>query len=706
MKNDVHNPVSLNVLDARYVLKAGDVMTGDLTINSASTTALVVEDSGTIDNLFVVDTVNSHIDLGDGITTSSWSGSAQLRMGGVGVVADAQITLGRPAAGTIDWKSIDIVTNQNANVINITKTAGSAGAFVGGTAASAKMDLFSVTNTDTSQTAYNLSQAVVNATITISKDMIHYAGMDLTLNQDRTSKGTNNNLVYGFRATLTSDIADAGDFGYGFEITCGTANIVGGRIITHASQVSDSFRIEDSSNNGLFIVDASGSVGIGAATPGELLELEGADDIFALINSTGANSDAGIKLQNDAVTWQIRAWGGSADRFVIADGPNAADIVFVAETGGDIGIGGQTNPQANLHIGLGTKATIGSTPDVDFQLSSTTSGHEVANTYFINEGTRNIRAKVSLDDTTNAFTYAVQADTTFPDIIWNRQSSAVLKINTSAASAALSHIDIPNDNQMLQFGATVTDLQISSDGANGVFDTTGVIKLNATTEIRSSFFVFAEPTFQVAQFSLSNSGGGFGLGHFLLANSAQASQEVTPTSGNQIVYTQFWSGLRDYDHASQSDFTAFFQGTIDPNISNNHFGFITHDRADFIISTGDATGVGTSPNTIRNAIILRGTGGTVTENGRIIQTNRLTANTTLDETYHNVYGDTDGGAFAVTLSAGENGRYYRIINTGSSGNALTITPDGSELLLGDNSDFTLLDGDVLIIAYETTEGWW
>lgn len=96
----------------------------------------------------------------------------------------------------------------------------------------------------------------------------------------------------------------------------------------------------------------------------------------------------------------------------------------------------------------------------------------------------------------------------------------------------------------------------------------------------------------------------------------------------------------------------------------------------------------------------------ITSEGRLVNTTRVTGNTTLDTTHHNVFADTDGGAITITLPAGVAGTNYRIANTGSSGNSITITPDGSELLLGSNSNFTLLDGEVLIMTYESTEGWW
>ena len=71
-----------------------------------------------------------------------------------------------------------------------------------------------------------------------------------------------------------------------------------------------------------------------------------------------------------------------------------------------------------------------------------------------------------------------------------------------------------------------------------------------------------------------------------------------------------------------------------------------------------------------------------------------------------IFVDTDGGAITVNLPAGVDGKRYRIINVGTSGNAVTLSPNGAELLTGENSSFTLLDKDVMILTYETTEGWW
>jgi len=72
----------------------------------------------------------------------------------------------------------------------------------------------------------------------------------------------------------------------------------------------------------------------------------------------------------------------------------------------------------------------------------------------------------------------------------------------------------------------------------------------------------------------------------------------------------------------------------------------------------------------------------------------------------NLFCATDTGPITILLPPALPGMRYRIVNTGASGNAVTLTPHGSQLLLGFNSNYSVTDGAVLIIAYEATEGWW
>ena len=94
-----------------------------------------------------------------------------------------------------------------------------------------------------------------------------------------------------------------------------------------------------------------------------------------------------------------------------------------------------------------------------------------------------------------------------------------------------------------------------------------------------------------------------------------------------------------------------------------------------------------------------------TDGGRRKRVDRLTSNTTVDSTYHIVFGDTDGGAFTVTLPASPtSGDEFVIKNTGGSGNNLTVGRNGNNIE-GAASDLTLGDGDSRTFVFETTEGW-
>jgi len=95
----------------------------------------------------------------------------------------------------------------------------------------------------------------------------------------------------------------------------------------------------------------------------------------------------------------------------------------------------------------------------------------------------------------------------------------------------------------------------------------------------------------------------------------------------------------------------------------------------------------------------------VSQEGRIVNTTRVTTTYTILETDHAIACDTDGGAFTITLPAGVAGTEYKISNTGTAVNDLTVAPDGAELLIGVNSNFTLADGESLHLIYDATEGW-
>lgn len=75
-------------------------------------------------------------------------------------------------------------------------------------------------------------------------------------------------------------------------------------------------------------------------------------------------------------------------------------------------------------------------------------------------------------------------------------------------------------------------------------------------------------------------------------------------------------------------------------------------------------------------------------------------------TYDTLFINTDGGAVIATLPAGVENMYYRIINSGTSGNNALLNPNGSEHLMGVNAPWVLQDGDSIILSYNTIDGWY
>lgn len=70
-----------------------------------------------------------------------------------------------------------------------------------------------------------------------------------------------------------------------------------------------------------------------------------------------------------------------------------------------------------------------------------------------------------------------------------------------------------------------------------------------------------------------------------------------------------------------------------------------------------------------------------------------------------IFFDTSGGDIVANLPAGSEGRNFRLLNVSSSGNKVTLNPDGTELLFGDTVEY-IYDAEALIITYDTDFGWY
>jgi hypothetical protein len=96
--------------------------------------------------------------------------------------------------------------------------------------------------------------------------------------------------------------------------------------------------------------------------------------------------------------------------------------------------------------------------------------------------------------------------------------------------------------------------------------------------------------------------------------------------------------------------------------------------------------------------------GITATQGRIKNTTRVTTTYQILATDDRIFCDTDSAGFTATLPASPtDGQTHRIINAGS--NTLIIGRN-SETIVGSALDVTLNAGDVIILTFETTEGWW
>jgi hypothetical protein len=124
-----------------------------------------------------------------------------------------------------------------------------------------------------------------------------------------------------------------------------------------------------------------------------------------------------------------------------------------------------------------------------------------------------------------------------------------------------------------------------------------------------------------------------------------------------------------------------------------------------VANDGDGTVTLSTPQDIHTGASPTFAGLTTTA-GRIVKTTRATTTYQILVTDHKVAGNTDAGAWTVTLPVGAVGQSLKITNTGSSGNLLTVAPSGAEHLLGANDNWILYDGESLELEYYAIDGWY
>jgi len=96
-----------------------------------------------------------------------------------------------------------------------------------------------------------------------------------------------------------------------------------------------------------------------------------------------------------------------------------------------------------------------------------------------------------------------------------------------------------------------------------------------------------------------------------------------------------------------------------------------------------------------------------TENTLSNKVTRVTTTYSVLTTDNKVFCNTDSAGFTATLPTGTQDLTFRITNSGSSGNTLTIAVQTGEDIYGTtNGTHLLYDGESADLTYDTTDGWY
>lgn len=240
---------------------------------------------------------------------------------------------------------------------------------------------------------------------------------------------------------------------------------------------------EDNSN--LFWNDSTNRLGILTNSPNVALDVRGGVDIG--LDGTklrfGASQNASIEYDsgNDALLFDLT--GTTNANFSTTGNSNALYI----DTNGNVGVGTDT-------------------PADPFHIYGSVNGNFVTRVENINNGNSATTAMDARNDQGDGLLFGITSSgyATYGALIARAgfvYSDRILVFGSDSAAGEVrfgvggsiptrvainsTHIEIPNDNYKLQLGATLTDLEIYSDGTDGRIDTNGLLKINSATEIAS-----------------------------------------------------------------------------------------------------------------------------------------------------------------------------------------------------------------------------
>ncbi len=435
--------------------------------------------------------------------------------------------------------------------------------------------------------------------------------------------------------------------------------------------------------NKLYWNETNGYLGIGTNEPAKPLHI--------------ASTSANIRLEDTAAggaTWQfasndgnfkVRDVSGGFNTFTFETG--APSNSFYVDSSGNVGFGTAT-PGAAIHVANATNPTV-----------------------LLQDTTNNVMTGFSASDTSG--TIGTASNHAF-NVITNGVQR--MRFNTSG-------------NVGINTTSPATTLDV-----NGVITATG----GNSTQWNTAY-THSQDNSQAHSDYLTNNGNDETSGRLIAPNFVSSGNNGHPTGIGYYVETYMYGDvgrLFCFNGSAYGDLAIGDWNGGDPNImlkvgGNVGIGTGTPTTTLDVNGAITARGGGSGQSIIASGLVVNeGGGGTAADSLRVetnlisnaflvdavndtvnintgvrVRVTRVTSNTTLNNTYHHVFVDTNAGDVNITLPAGESGAQYIIYNCGTSGNVVTIIPNGTDEILGENSNYDVADGDDEMLTFETTEHW-
>ena len=162
------------------------------------------------------------------------------------------------------------------------------------------------------------------------------------------------------------------------------------------------FRIESDDNANMFFVDGGEDrVGIGTATPDQIVDISSSSSIYPIVQTSAGNGNAVWRFKNDAETWEVGLRGDNSDKFTVGDITEGAPFFTLAIGTGNADFTGVVEGTGGFTSGTGSAVKL-SQYNQTLDATDITNGYVTVTTTIARESVQNAVASM-FDVSTNVF---------------------------------------------------------------------------------------------------------------------------------------------------------------------------------------------------------------------------------------------------------------------------------------------------------------